>query len=322
MRITAFVPAILLGACLVSCGKVKVEDVTGVSVKTTDVTVYYTSAEFSGKVTSPAPLKEIKFFYGTNKSNLSQSSSNVSPSSDGTVLVTVSNLEDGQEYFYQLVAYVGKTPVKGEVKDFVTFVEGPVDLDLPSGKKWASHNLGAKYPTEKGEYYAWGETKPKEVYDWSTYKYCQGDYRTLTKYTTGTANSADKTADKITELERSDDAATANLGSSWHTPTLKEWVELNDNCVVTEKNINGVRGLIIRSKKDQSNNKKFIFIPSNPGICRGNNFEGNRSIYWTASLDDNNDIVGRVVTLSLGYIMTTGSTSYRSDGLPVRAISD
>ncbi len=46
-----------------------------------------------------------------------------------------------------------------------------VDLGLPSGLKWASFNLGATKPEEYGDYYAWGETEPKELYDWSTYNW-------------------------------------------------------------------------------------------------------------------------------------------------------
>ena len=47
-----------------------------------------------------------------------------------------------------------------------------VDLGLPSGTKWATCNVGASKPEEYGDYFAWGEVEPKEVYDWSTYKWC------------------------------------------------------------------------------------------------------------------------------------------------------
>lgn len=38
---------------------------------------------------------------------------------------------------------------------------GYVDLGLPSGLKWATCNVGATTPSDYGNYYAWGETKPK-----------------------------------------------------------------------------------------------------------------------------------------------------------------
>ena len=45
-----------------------------------------------------------------------------------------------------------------------------VDLDLPSGTLWATCNVGASSPENHGDYFAWGETETKELFDWSTYK--------------------------------------------------------------------------------------------------------------------------------------------------------
>ena len=39
-----------------------------------------------------------------------------------------------------------------------------VDLGLPSGLLWASHNVGAERPEDYGDYFAWGETQPKSIY--------------------------------------------------------------------------------------------------------------------------------------------------------------
>ena len=46
-----------------------------------------------------------------------------------------------------------------------------VDLGLPSGTLWATCNVGANSPEAFGDYFAWGETVPKEIYDWKSYKY-------------------------------------------------------------------------------------------------------------------------------------------------------
>ena len=40
-----------------------------------------------------------------------------------------------------------------------------IDLGLPSGTKWANMNVGANKPEDYGDHFAWGETKPKEVYN-------------------------------------------------------------------------------------------------------------------------------------------------------------
>lgn len=55
-----------------------------------------------------------------------------------------------------------------------------VDLNLPSGLKWATRNVGANTPEDYGHAYAWGETTPKSKYDFTTYKY--GDGTTFSKY--------------------------------------------------------------------------------------------------------------------------------------------
>ena len=44
-------------------------------------------------------------------------------------------------------------------------------VDLGLSVYWASCNLGAEKPEEYGDYYAWGETKPKSKYNKSTYSY-------------------------------------------------------------------------------------------------------------------------------------------------------
>ena len=59
-----------------------------------------------------------------------------------------------------------------------------VDLGLPSGTLWATCNVGADTPEGYGDYFAWGETEPKEVYSWETYKWCNGDEYSMTKYCT------------------------------------------------------------------------------------------------------------------------------------------
>ena len=52
---------------------------------------------------------------------------------------------------------------------------------MPSGLLWANCNVGAQKPEGFGNYYAWGETSPKEEYSWGNYAYGSGPYE-LTKY--------------------------------------------------------------------------------------------------------------------------------------------
>ena len=153
-----------------------------------------------------------------------------------------------------------------------------VDLGLPSGTKWATCNVGASKPEEYGNYYAWGETEPKDYYDWSTYKWCNGSKTTLTKYNT---SSSSGTVDNKTVLELADDAARANWGGAWRMPTYAEWTELRENCTWTWTTKNGVNGYEVKSEA----NGNSIFLPA--AGYRGNgglDDAGNDGYYWSSSL--------------------------------------
>ena len=140
-----------------------------------------------------------------------------------------------------------------------------VDLGLPSGTLWATCNVGASSPEEYGSYFAWGETEPKDVYSWITYKWCNGSYNTMTKYC---ASSDYGTVDNKTELDPEDDAAYVNWGSSWRMPTLEQQQELIDNCTWTWTQQNGVNGQL-----GIAPNGNTLFLPA----------AGNR---WDESLND------------------------------------
>ena len=95
-----------------------------------------------------------------------------------------------------------------------------VDLGLPSGTQWATMNIGANAPEEYGDYFAWGETEPKDYYDWGTYKWCMGNYNTMTKYCTISGYGYNGFNDGKTELDPEDDAATAAWGAGWRMPSF------------------------------------------------------------------------------------------------------
>ena len=155
-----------------------------------------------------------------------------------------------------------------------------VDLGLPSGTKWATCNVGATKPEEYGNYYAWGETEPKDYYDWSTYKY-GSDYDELTKYCT---SSDYGTVDNKTVLDPEDDAARANWGGAWRMPTDAEWTELRENCTwkwTDDYNGTGVSGRIVTSKT----NGNHIFLPA--AGCRYDDVlydAGDLGLYWSSSI--------------------------------------
>lgn len=189
-----------------------------------------------------------------------------------------------------------------------------VDLGLPSGVKWASINLGASKPEEYGDYYAWGETTTKEVYDNSTYKWFDSDGN-LTKYN---SDPLWGTVDNKTELELEDDAAHVYLGNNWRTPTWKEWRELYSNCDWAWVTINGVNGFRVTSKA----NENSIFLPAAGWKYVNMAYNGGSSGYYSSStLVDSNQSMIVVLSFSQRSI-DYNSHSFRRNGLSIRAVSD
>jgi hypothetical protein len=137
-----------------------------------------------------------------------------------------------------------------------------VDLGLPSGTLWASCNIGATTPEGYGDYFAWGETKTKDYYDWSNYKWWDNTKSKFTKYTTNDKlGSTDP--DNKTVLDVDDDAAAANWGGHWRMPTEKEQRELFNNCTwvwTTLKEVNGQKE--VNGYQVIAPNGNSIFLPA------------------------------------------------------------
>jgi len=157
-----------------------------------------------------------------------------------------------------------------------------VDLGLPSGTLWATCNVGANAPEEFGDYFAWGETAPKEFYDWSSYKYCNGSENTLTKYCYDAHFGYNGFTDTLNTLEATDDAATANWGAGWRMPTVDEMRELIDNCTIIWITQNDVNGRVFTGSNGNS-----IFLPA--AGCRfddvsSTDYAGIYGLYRSSSL--------------------------------------
>ena len=170
-------------------------------------------------------------------------------------------------------------------------------VDLGLSVDWGTCNLGASQPQESGDFYAWGETKPKTSFREENYKlYRPGpgqqssnpwdlDWE-FVKYCTDTPYGPRKipygTVDNKLVLEAVDDAATATLGNKWRMPTAAERNELLQQCRWEWTKVGGVYGYEITSKK----NGNSIFLP-----VTGYYYQEYRmrktdlGYYWTSSLD-------------------------------------
>ena len=153
-------------------------------------------------------------------------------------------------------------------------------VDLGLSVKWATCNVGATKPEEYGDYFAWGETKPKSEYSSDTYIYCRGKiFEKLLKY-----NKTERgTKDGKTVLDLSDDAARANWGGSWRMPTNAEFQELIDKCTWTWTTVNGKIGYKVVSKS----NGNSIFLPA-AGYRYDTSLShaGSYGYYWSGSLGE------------------------------------
>lgn len=154
----------------------------------------------------------------------------------------------------------------------------PDAIDLGLSVKWARFNLGASSPEHFGDYYAWGETKAKSSYLWSTYKWCNGSYNELTKYN---CNSDYGVVDNNLVLDWNDDVAQVKLGEPWRMPTDADWTELRNNCTWIWTSQNGVNGRLVTSNI----NGASIFLPAagsygDPSLGG----MGSDGRYWSSSL--------------------------------------
>ena len=153
-----------------------------------------------------------------------------------------------------------------------------VDLGLPSGTLWATCNIGATIPEDMGDYFAWGETAPKEIYDMDNYKWYNSSSDKLTKYCTDDKYG---TVDNKTELLPEDDAAYVNWGPMWRMPSLDQLQELIERCTWQWVEKNGVFGRLVTGP-----NGNTLFLPA--ADYRGDNSLNNvQSIgaYWSRTLD-------------------------------------
>lgn len=144
----------------------------------------------------------------------------------------------------------------------------PHAIDMKcGGVKWACCNVGASAPFEYGGYYARGETKEKDCYDWNTYKHYDEKTNTITL-------SLD------TDISgTSNDAAYVNMGGTWRMPTPKQMMSLCSNATSVLYKINGVYGHLYTGK-----NGAQIFFPGMGGYKLEREIKDATSgCYWLSS---------------------------------------
>jgi len=160
-------------------------------------------------------------------------------------------------------------------------------IDLGLSILWADRNIGASSPENAGDYFAWGEIKPKNgKYDWDSYRY----------------------RDNPETLPSLHDAATQNWDSDWCIPTKEQFEELIEKCEWTWKG----KGYEVKGKNGNS-----IYLPAAGWRYKALELVGQSGFYWSSSLYDSNRAWSLYFELDGHYTYYGG---YRSSGFPVRAV--
>ena len=246
--------------------------------------------------------------WGTSSNPTVDSSHSYDGTGTGSFTGIMTGLTVGTTYYVRAYATTAAGTVYGSTRSFTPVAHEYVDLGLPSGLLWATCNVGATAPEEYGDYFAWGETTPKDTYDWSTYQYADDVY--VIKYTV---------IDGLTTLLPEDDAATANWGSDWRMPTQAEFQELLDNTTVTWATLNGVNGQIFTASNGNS-----LFLPAaGYRMYDELNDVGYFGSYWSSSLSTVSPIYAWLFYFLSDYYGMNGDYGrfYGQSVRPVRSAS-
>ena len=197
-----------------------------------------------------------------------------------------------------------------------------VDLGLPSRTLWATYNIGATAPREYGDFYAWGEIAPKEIYTDTNYIFYDGVYFSGTNYWTRFSKYTwyeghHGTVDGKLKLEPEDDAATQNIGANWSMPTKTQFEELAKYVYWIQ---DGTAGWIGTSKI----NGYTIYIPSAGWEYNTVPNTHMSAWYWSCDLmepsPNNSDYYSYMLTNSPQSGLETHDTR-RVQGLSVRGVT-
>ena len=228
----------------------------------------------------------------------------------GGFISNMTGLTDNTLYYVKAYAKVDDVVTYGEQKTFTTVkdIYAPdgniggyeyVDLGLPSGLKWATHNVGANAPEKYGNYFSWGEISPKNEYNTSSTMGVQmTDFSGNPQY----------------------DAATSNWGDTWRMPTKAEMEELMTLCEWNSVQKDGVLGVKVTGP-----NGNCLFLPA-AGHAYGPSiyFVDNGCYYWSSSPYDSSE---NIFAYFLSYDVYSGfyegmAHSERLYGLPIRPVSE
>ena len=191
-------------------------------------------------------------------------------------------------------------------------------VDLGLSVKWATCNIGADSPEDYGDYFVWGETRPKS-------KYTEAICKTIKKQSFFTKLLNFGHSDAYANVENLPDdisgnaqydAASANWGGTWRMPTVAEFEELCNKCKWTWTSQGGHKGYKVTGPNGNS-----IFLPATGWRYDADTYRvGELGYYWSGTLCSSNSDYARCLNFySSGHY--TGRY-YRRRGQSVRPVTE
>ena len=203
----------------------------------------------------------VNILYGKN-GDLSDALKKEAETENGHFKAVVTGLESGVQYHYCVEFDNGINAMRTEIVSFMTIQESNdykyVDLGLPSGLRWATHNVGATSPEDYGEYYAWGELDAKNTY-------------TADNSLTYGIDISDISADEQY------DVAYRKWGELWKIPNKVDFNELKNNCTLEWTIMNDVKGMKLIGPNGNS-----IFLPAGGYMDGSESVEPDVCAYWSS----------------------------------------
>lgn len=185
---------------------------------------------------------------------------------------------------------------------------------------WSNRNLGAtsddpaNIDATYGDYYSWGETSPKDTFWWKNYEWSNADSTAVTKY----SGSCTGWETGVNLLLPEDDASTAALGGTWHTPLTGDWAALGQE--TDFKWTGNSVGFVVTSKKDGYDGPEgpSLFIPNAGYYDHGGQKEVDGTRYWTANRYNDDK---KAYYVSVENQFSANVWQNRCYGLPIRPVT-
>jgi hypothetical protein len=183
--------------------------------------------------------------------------------------------------------------------DSVSLIQPASDaVDMGLSVKWATHNVGAAYPEDYGEWFGWGDPTGLK-----------------------TSNNKDDYPNATPPLRIGGtdyDAAHVRWGGKWRMPTYEEARDLIRSCTYTWTTVNGVDGGLFTSKTTGNS----VFFPAAGTRYETDlNYQGSAGYYWTDTHDVQHSSGAHAYALYVISAETNRGHYSRVYGLTIRPVT-